>query len=102
MNPTHLPSEYYTSLPKHIAGAGAIIHDAAGRILLVKPSYRADSWEIPGGGLDTGEHPLQAVRREVKEELSIDLTPGRLLVSTGWRNRPTAARPWSTTSSTAA
>ncbi|WNO69009.1 NUDIX hydrolase [Streptomyces sp. AM2-3-1] len=81
MSPTHLPSaEYYASLPKHIAGAGAIIHDAAGRILLVKPSYRADSWEIPGGGLDAGEHPLQAVRREVKEELSIDLTPGRLLV----------------------
>ncbi|MFI5634696.1 NUDIX domain-containing protein [Streptomyces sp. NPDC051664] len=80
MSPTHLPpAEYYASLPKHIAGAGAIIHDAAGRILLVQPSYRTDTWEIPGGGLDTGEDPLQAVQREVKEELSIDLAPGRLL-----------------------
>lgn len=74
------PAEYYATLPKHIAGAGAIIHDDAGRILLVKPSYREDTWEIPGGGLDTGEDPLQAVVREVKEELGRDHSPGRLLV----------------------
>ncbi|MEV0495935.1 NUDIX hydrolase [Streptomyces atratus] len=80
MSPTHLPpSEYYASLPRHIAGAGAIIHDAAGRILLVQPSYRTGTWEIPGGGLEVGENPLQAVKREVKEELDIDITPGRLL-----------------------
>ncbi|MFJ7258437.1 NUDIX domain-containing protein [Streptomyces sp. NPDC098085] len=77
----HLPpAEYYASLPKHIAGAGAIIHDVAGRILLVQPSYRDDTWEIPGGGLDMGENPRQAVQREIKEELGFDLTPGRLLV----------------------
>lgn len=80
MSPTLPPAEYYTTLPKHIAGAGAIIHDHTGRILLVKPSYRDDTWEIPGGGLDTGEDPLQAVVREVKEELGRDLAPGRLLV----------------------
>jgi 8-oxo-dGTP pyrophosphatase MutT (NUDIX family) len=74
------PAEYYATLPKHIAGAGAIIHDPAGRILLVKPSYRDDSWEIPGGGLDAGEDPFQAVLREVKEELGRDHAPGRLLV----------------------
>ncbi|MFB7915882.1 NUDIX domain-containing protein [Streptomyces sp. NPDC056061] len=72
------PAEYYASLPKRIAGAGAVIHDAAGRILLVQPSYRTDTWEIPGGGLDMGEDPLQTVRREVEEELGLDLTPGRL------------------------
>ncbi|WP_442818254.1 NUDIX domain-containing protein [Streptomyces sp. NBC_01727] len=38
-----------------MAGAGAIIHDAARRILLVQPSYRTDTWEIPGGGLEVGE-----------------------------------------------
>ncbi|MET9471566.1 NUDIX hydrolase [Streptomyces sp. NPDC002922] len=93
MSPTHLPSaEYYASLPKHIAGAGAVIHDAAGRILLVQPSYRTDTWEIPGGGLDTGEHPLQAVRREVKEELGIDLTPGRLL-AVDWVAEQADGRP---------
>lgn len=81
MSPSTLPpAEYYASLPKHIAGAGAIFHDTTGRILLVKPSYRDDTWEIPGGGLDAGEDPLQAVQREVKEELGRDLAPGRLLV----------------------
>ncbi|MEV0495434.1 NUDIX hydrolase [Streptomyces atratus] len=80
MSPTHLsPAEYDASLPRHIAGAGAIIHDIAGRILLVRPSYGDGTWEIPGGALDTGENPLQAVRREVREELGIDLPPGRLL-----------------------
>ncbi|MFB7852687.1 NUDIX domain-containing protein [Streptomyces sp. NPDC056053] len=82
MSTAHLPPDQcYATLPKHIAGAGAVIHDTAGRILLVKPSYRDDTWEIPGGGLDLGEDPRQAVQREVKEELGIDdLAPGRLLV----------------------
>lgn len=82
MSPTTwLPAtEYYKSLPKLIAGAGIALHDAVGRFLLVQPRYRADTWEIPGGGLDAGEHPMQAAAREVVEELGIALTPGRLLV----------------------
>jgi 8-oxo-dGTP pyrophosphatase MutT (NUDIX family) len=80
MSPAPLPpAHYYASLPRHIAGAGAIIHDDTGRILLLRPTYRDDTWEIPGGGLDAGEDPLACVQRETKEELGIDLTPGRLL-----------------------
>ena len=64
---SHVPlQEYYASLPKHMAGAGAIFHDPDGKVLLVKPFYR-DAWEIPGGGLESGEYPFQAVAREVKE-----------------------------------
>ena len=72
------PQEYYASLPKHIAGAGAIFRDPDGKVLLVKPSYRA-TWEIPGGGLEFGEYPFQAAAREVKEETGLELRPGRLL-----------------------
>ncbi|MCE0535484.1 NUDIX hydrolase [Kineosporia rhizophila] len=93
MSPAQLPpAEYYASLPKHIAAAGAVIHDGAGRILLVQPAYRDDTWEIPGGGLDAGEDPLQAVEREVREELGRDHTPGRLLV-VDWVPEQSDGRP---------
>ncbi|OPC79564.1 NUDIX hydrolase [Embleya scabrispora] len=78
---THLPpAEYYGTLPKHIGGAGAILHDPHGRILLVEPAYGDGHWEIPGGAMDEGEYPWDTARREVKEELGLDLLPGRLLV----------------------
>ncbi|MFG2630243.1 NUDIX domain-containing protein [Streptomyces sp. NPDC048473] len=93
MSTTHLPpAEYYASLPKHIAGAGVIIHDTAGRILLVKPSYGDGTWEIVGGALDLGEHPRQAARREAREELGIDLTPG-LLLAIDWVPEQADGRP---------
>jgi ADP-ribose pyrophosphatase YjhB (NUDIX family) len=72
------PQEYYRRLPKHIAGAGAILHDPGGRILLVKPSY-CSGWEVPGGGMEAGEYPWDTAHREIKEELVLDLAPGRLL-----------------------
>jgi ADP-ribose pyrophosphatase YjhB (NUDIX family) len=76
---SHLPpQEYYATLPKHIAGAGAIFRDTDGGILLVKPAYR-QTWEIPGGGLEHGEDPWAAAVREVKEETGLELRPGRLL-----------------------
>jgi ADP-ribose pyrophosphatase YjhB (NUDIX family) len=73
------PAAYYASLPKIICGAGAIFRDDRDRILLVRPSYRNDTWEIPGGALEPGEDPWRCVQREVKEELGVDLAAGRLL-----------------------
>jgi 8-oxo-dGTP diphosphatase len=45
-----------------------LFRDAAGRVLLVKPTYK-NGWEIPGGYVDAGESPRAAAAREVKEEL---------------------------------
>jgi 8-oxo-dGTP pyrophosphatase MutT (NUDIX family) len=73
------PQEYYASLPKHIASGAAVFHDQAGRFLLVKPCYR-DMWELPGGGMVAGEYPLETARREIREEIGLDVTLGRLLV----------------------
>ncbi|MEU0061727.1 NUDIX hydrolase, partial [Streptomyces sp. NPDC006334] len=56
----------------------SLFFDADGRVLMVEPTYK-DYWEIPGGYVETGESPLQAASREVREELGITPTLGRLL-----------------------
>ncbi|MGW2137614.1 NUDIX hydrolase [Streptomyces sp. NPDC001773] len=53
-------------------GAAAIITDEVGRVLLVHPTYREDDrWLLPGGVVEPGEHPLDACRREIAEELGL-------------------------------
>lgn len=59
--------------------AGALFVDAQDRVLLVKPTYK-EKWDIPGGYVEPGESPLQACVREVREELGIEPSIGRLLV----------------------
>ncbi|GAA2471520.1 NUDIX domain-containing protein [Winogradskya humida] len=59
--------------------ADVIIRDAAGKILLVNPSYKPD-WDVPGGMVEANEPPHVAARRELKEELGVDLRVGPLLV----------------------
>ncbi|MBQ1051625.1 NUDIX hydrolase [Micromonospora sp. C51] len=59
--------------------AGALFFDAAGRVLLVKPSYK-DHWDIPGGYVEPGESPRAACIREVEEELGFTPTLGPMLV----------------------
>ncbi|MFF3918645.1 NUDIX domain-containing protein [Streptomyces sp. NPDC001852] len=60
--------------------AAAVLRDGEGRFLIVKPGYKP-GWNLPGGGVDKGETPAQAARRELLEELGIDQAIGRLLVS---------------------
>lgn len=62
--------------------AGALFFDTAGRILLLRPTYK-DFWDIPGGYVEPGESPYAACAREIGEELGITPPLGRLLV-TDW------------------
>jgi len=53
--------------------AGVII-DTAGRVLIAQRlpgTHMAGRWEFPGGKLEPGEAPLQALARELEEELGI-------------------------------
>ena len=59
-------------------GASAIIIDAQRRVLLCH-RMDMDFWNLPGGGVEHGETPWQAVIREVKEEVGIDVVVSKLL-----------------------
>jgi ADP-ribose pyrophosphatase YjhB (NUDIX family) len=60
-------------------GAYALLHDT-GRILLCRVSPElprwAGCWTLPGGGLEFGESPEQAVIREVEEETGLLIEVG--------------------------
>lgn len=57
---------------------GAVVHDAAGRLLLIQRGHEphAGLWSLPGGRIEAGESPEQAVVREVREETGLDVVPG--------------------------
>lgn len=60
--------------PRFQVTAGAVVLDGEGRVLLLKHVFRAGSgWGIPGGFLERGEQPEDAVRREVSEETGLEL-----------------------------
>lgn len=66
-------------LPIH--GVGAILRDGEGRILMVRHSYGAPGWTLPGGGHARREDPEQAVRRELREELGIEIDALELIAT---------------------
>ncbi|KPI15524.1 NUDIX hydrolase [Actinobacteria bacterium OV450] len=70
---------------KATASAAVIVRDEQGRVLIVNPVYK-ERWNLPGGHLEEGELPSAAARREVREEIGLDLEIGDLLV-TAWVTR---------------
>jgi putative (di)nucleoside polyphosphate hydrolase len=59
------PSQYFR------AGSGAVIINDRGYVLALERTDIPGAWQMPQGGLDADEEPLQAAYREVAEETGI-------------------------------
>lgn len=66
------------SLARKTMAASVLMRNEAGQVLLVDPTYKP-LWELPGGSLEEAESPRAAARREILEELGLDVQPGRVL-----------------------
>ena len=56
------------SQDQFLVGVTGIILNEKKEILLFKHTYRPHAWSLPGGYLKSGEHPREALEREIKEE----------------------------------
>ncbi len=84
------------SIPhKVIEVAAGIVTDAQGRVLLMQRlpgKHLAGLWEFPGGKLEPGETVAQALVRELREELGIEVHASTPLISIPWQYPEKAVR----------
>src|SRR3954466_8120776 len=73
----HLAEGNARQARKRVA-ADVILRNDQDRILLVNPNYKPD-WDLPGGMVEANEPPIEAARRELLEQLGLDIPVGQLL-----------------------
>ena len=66
--------------------AAAIVVDTQGRVLLLRHRFRPGvGWGIPGGFIEAGEQPDEAVKRELREEVGLELAAVELVVTRAFK-----------------
>lgn len=69
-------------IPRAPLGAGVLLFDGEGRLLLVRPSYyRRPMWTLPGGWANRGEELRDTAIREAREELGAEVEAGSPLAT---------------------
>ena len=61
------------------AGTVAVVSNSTGKVLAFERSDRQGQWQLPQGGIDDGETPIEGVWRELEEETGLNANDVRLV-----------------------
>ena len=56
-----------------ISGISVIVTNQADEVMLLRHSYGPKAWGLPGGGMAQGEDPVECAKRELREEVRLDV-----------------------------
>ena len=66
--------------------AGAVIFNDKREVLLLKHRFRAGSgWGLPGGFMEQGEQPIDTLRRELREEIGLEVDDVKVFAARSFR-----------------
>ncbi len=73
--------EYFEKLSKKKIAIAVIFLSKNEEILILKSSYKHNTWLLPGGAVEQDESPLSAAYREIDEEINVNVKITKLLMT---------------------